>query len=138
MPTHKYTSWGRTRRPKNIAGADGTAVSLESAPTDSATAGYKTENQRFLHLNVDCDGSSDSLFVYAFTYASGVWGKLMVPSGIKNGADTTFDLAYVPVEIEGNTTAQHLVIDIAGVDRLAFVQDGTTDTFTVYAACSTF
>ena len=134
----KHNSWGRTRCPKNVAGPPGTAVTLESAPTDSATAGYATENQRYLHLHVDSDGATDSLVVYAYNHASAQWGKLMVPVGIKNGADTTFDLAYVSVEIEGNTTAQYLVVDIAGADRVAFVRDGTTDTITVYAACSSF
>ena len=138
MAVHKYNSWGRTRRPKNIAGPDGTAVTLEAAPTTSATAGYRTENQRFLHLWVDSTGSTDSLLVYAFNYATGKWGILMAPVGIKNGADTTFDLANVPVEIEGSTTEQYFIIDIAGADRLAFVRDGSTDTFTVFAACSTF
>ena len=138
MATHNHNSWGRTRRPKNIAGIDGTAITLESAPTTSATAGYRTENQRFLHLWVDSTGATDSLFVYAFNYAVGKWAKLMAPVGIKNAADTSFDLAHVPVEIEGSTVEQHFIIDIAGADRLAFVRDGSTDTFTVYAACSTF
>ena len=138
MSVHKYNSWGRTRRPKNIAGPDGTAITLESAPTTSATAGYRTENQRFLHLWVDSTGTTDSLLVYAFNYATAKWAKLMAPVGVKNGADTTFDLAHVPVEIEGSTTEQHFIIEIAGADRLAFVRDGTTDTFTVFAACSTF
>ena len=131
----KYTSWGRTRRPKNIAGIDGTAVTLESVPTTSATAGYRTENQRFLHVWIDSTGSTDSAVIYAFNYATAKWGKLMVPV---NGAATTFDAAYVAAEIEGSATEQYFIIDIAGADRVAFVQDGETDTFTIYAACSTF
>ena len=131
----KHNSWGRTRRPKNIAGPDGTAVTLESAPTTSATAGYRTENQRFLHLWVDASGGTDSLLIYAFNYATAKWARLMVPV---NGAATTFDTAYVAAEIEGSTTEQYFIIDIAGADRLAFVRDGSDDTFTVYAACSTF
>ena len=133
-----WTGYGRTRCPKNIAGAHGTAAAVEAAPTTSATAGYATENQRFLHLWVDATGATDSLFVYTFNYAAGKWAKLQVSVGVKSGADTTFELAHVPVEIEGSTTEQHFIIDIAGTDRVAFVRDGSTDTFTIYAACSTF
>ena len=65
MATHKYSSWGRTRRPKNIAGADGTKIvhvaDLAAAKTitDAITTDHKskpssgvysTENQRFLHV----------------------------------------------------------------------------------------
>ena len=135
MAAHTYTSWGRTRRPKNIAGVDGTAITLETAPTDSATAGYRTENQRFLHVWVDATGSTDSVFIYTFNYAVGKWAKLMIPV---NGAATTFDTAYVAAEIEGSTTEQHFIIDIAGTDRVAFVRHGSSDTFTIYAAGSTF
>ena len=133
-----WESYGRTRCPKNIAGPHGTAAAIEAAPTTSATAGYSTENQRFLHLWVDADGTTDSLLVYTFTFASGKWAQLRVPVGVKSGADTTFDNAHVPVEIEGSTTEQHFIIDIAGSDRVAFVRDGSTNTFTIYAACSTF
>ena len=135
MSVHKYTSWGRTRRPKNIAGADGTAITLETAPTTSATAGYRTENQRYLHVNIVANGTTDSVLIYGFNYAAAKWGILMVPV---NGAATTLDTAYVPAEIEGHATRKNFVIDIAGIDRVAFVRDGSTDTFTIYAACSTF
>ena len=135
MAAHKYTSWGRTRRPKNIAGADGTAITLESAPTTSATAGYRTENQRYLHVNIVATGTTDSVIIYGFNYAAAKWGVLQVPV---HGAATTFNAAYVTAEIEGSTTRKNFVIDISGIDRVAFVRDGTTDTFTIYAAGSTF
>jgi len=135
MSVHKYTSWGRTRRPKNIAGTDGTAIALETAPTTSATAGYRTENQRYLHINIAANGTTDSVIVYGFNYAAAKWGILMVPV---NGAATTLNTAYVAAEIEGHATRKNFVIDIAGIDRVAFVRDGNTDTFTIYAACSTF
>ncbi len=133
-----YSSWGRTRRPKNIAGPDGSAITLESAPTTSVTAGYRTENQRFLHIWMDADGANDSVIVYAFNYATAKWATLHAPVGVRNGAHTTFDLASVPVEIACSTTEKYIIVDIAGADRVAFVQAGSTDAVTLYAACSTF
>jgi len=68
---HTHSSWGRTRRPKNIAGPDGTALtfvaSLAAAKvvTDAvssvnkanpASGVYSTENQRYLHLSSVDDG----------------------------------------------------------------------------------
>ena len=59
MSTQRYNSWGRTRRPKNITGKDGTQVTgttigaltgLDIANTGSnatpANGVYKTENQK--------------------------------------------------------------------------------------------
>ena len=64
------TGYGRTRRPKNIAGADGTAVTnvadLAAATVvtnDSTNANktgtgvYSTENQRYLHLSSYTSGT---------------------------------------------------------------------------------
>jgi hypothetical protein len=146
MAAHKYTSWGRTRRPKNIAGADGTQITvISSAPTTDSSVGNSTENQRFLHIWIDSSGTTDSIIVYGFNYAVGKWAALKVPLGdpaISGNpgakAARTFDSAYVPVEIQGSTTEQHFIVEIAGIDRVAFFQDGSTDTFTIYAACSTF
>ena len=138
MAIHKHNSWGRTRSPKNIAGPHGTAVALESVPTTSATAGYRTENQRFLHIWIDANGANDSVIVYAFNYATAKWATLQAMVGVRSGAHTTFDLAMVPVEIACSTTEKYIIVDIAGADRVAFVQDGSTDTVTLYAACSTF
>ena len=60
-----YNSWGRTRSPKNLAGAVGTAITLETntnnmlgSASGYKTVGYATENQRFLHVLVtDANGS---------------------------------------------------------------------------------
>ena len=142
MAVHKYTSWGRTRRPKNIAGVDGTAITLESAPTTSATAGYRTENQRFLHVWIDANSGSDTIQIYAFNYAVGKWAKLMVPLGAPASSSGNMDAktvsnSYVLALLTSSTTESQYIFDIAGIDRVAFVQDGS-NTVTVYAACSTF
>lgn len=136
MSVHKYTSWGRTRRPKNIAGPDGTKVvsvaNLAAAKviTDAITADHKskpssgvysTENQRFLHITTTNGGEVSNIYVYH--YASGVWSELVYSGHDQNNASIT---------VPGNTCK---VIEIAGADLVAFTLTDATD---VYAACSTF
>ena len=50
----KYSSWGRTRQPKNINGGHTAEVTIAATGTVPATSsqGFATENQRFLHLIV--------------------------------------------------------------------------------------
>ena len=53
----RHNSWGRTRSPKSLTGENGTAVTiLDDTSTlvgiTASTAGYLTENQRYLHLLV--------------------------------------------------------------------------------------
>ena len=132
MSTHKYTSWGRTRRPKNIAGTDGTAIvsiaSLAAAKviTDAISADhkanpasgvYQTENQRYLHISTISTGAVDNVWVYY--YATGKWSELTDSSGstIAVGSDKTE------------------IVEIAGADLVAFKLGNAS---TVYAACSTF
>jgi hypothetical protein len=136
MSVQKYSSWGRTRRPKNIAGADGTKVvhvadlAAAKAITDAIatdrksnpTSGvYSTENQRFLHVTTTNGGTVDNIFVYH--YASSVWSELVYSGHDQNNASIT---------VPGNTCK---VIEIAGADLVAFSLSDATD---VYAACSTF
>ena len=78
-----YNSWGRTRGPKNIAGANGTAIVVlghGAVPAGitavDGTAGYVTENQRYLHVTVDNDGTSAPgrrIEVWMYSHASGIW-----------------------------------------------------------------
>ena len=128
-----HNSWGRTRGPKNIAGANGTAVVVlgHAAVPSGITAtdgsdGYVTENQRYLHVVVDNAGTDDpaqDIEVWVYSHASGIW------SFFEN--------------IDCNAIAQNKTykIEIYGVDRVAFVRaDGAWDDAptAVYAACSTF
>ena len=134
----KYTSWGRTRGLKNIAGAHGTAavvgtgaVNGETADPSTVSHGYATENQRFLHVALTEVGSNSvpSITVWAYSHATGIWGILHPPS---SGAAV---IAGV-----GDSTVQE-IFEIAGVDRVYFQQtagDFLTDTDKLYAACSTF
>ena len=128
----KHNSWGRTRRPKNIAGPDGTAVTAVASLGDAknitdavgatvaskavpASGVYSTENQRFLHLSCISGGSVSNVWVYH--YASGVWSELVT------SAAASIAVAASNCEI----------VEIAGADLVALHIGGT-----VYAACSTF
>lgn len=131
MSQFKHTSWGRTRRPKNITGTDGGSVvnvaSLGDAKTvtDAVTGTvkaapssgvYSTENQRFLHLISSNNGTVANVWVYH--YASGKWSELLI-----GGSSVTL------------AAAKTKIIEISGVDLVAFKVTNATD---VYAACSTF
>ena len=136
MSVHKYTSWGRTRRPKNITGKDGTQVTgtsiaaltaLDIANTGSnaspSNGVYKTENQRYLHLHAS-GSSSGCSNVYTYLYASQQWSELVV---LDPGASDTL----VGVSCGANQTR---IVDIAGADLIAFA----TGSGGLYAAFSTF
>jgi len=125
-----WAGYGRTRRPKNIAGPDGTAVasvadlaaakSVTDASTNADKTGtgvYATENQRFLHVCTYNTGAISK--IYGYTYASGNWGELKTSGGSSWAI----------------SAGTHGVITIAGVDLVAFTLANST---TVYAACSTF
>ena len=134
----RYNSWGRTRQPKNLAGAHGTqtAAPTDDAPT-AATDGYITENQRYLHVVVkdNAAGNGVGIVVWAYSHAFGAWGKLIQASG--NAAELASSSASLSV-------AQ--VFEISGVDRVYFQRadvGGATDTWDaandeLYAAGSTF
>lgn len=119
MSTHRYTSWGRTRRPKNITGTDGTAANqttiasltaLDIANTGSnathANGVYKTENQRFLHIH--CSGSQAVTNVYCYLYATQQWSELKHVDPA-NGSRSN-------VACSAN---EYIVVDINGADLIA-------------------
>ena len=155
MSVHKHTSWGRTRSPKNIAGPHGTEVILSSA-TDllgktATTAGYSTENQRYLHvLTEDNHGASPgTIKVYGYCHEFFRWFEieastkgLPVTAQAANTAPTAATIV-APAD-SGHSDAADLTPDerefrtyeILGIDRVAFV--GSTAGTRVFAACSTF
>ena len=134
---HKYNSWGRTRRPKNITGTDGTkvvgttigALTLLDIPNNAsrATAAngvYKTENQRFLHVH--CSGSSSGLDnVYTYLYASQQWSEYKT--------HTIGTATSASVSVDSNN---HVVFEIYGADLIAFNTGSNSDG--CFAAFSTF
>lgn len=221
---HRYSSWGRTRRPKNLAGADGTyaapaandgaltsitaatgadlrttissivsissniinlgvassanfvagdeiqisqtglswfegtykivalnsgggnriSVALNSQVATSkasqipatgkitrrTTSGYLTENQRFLHVTTEANVTA----IYGYNFASGRWRLLK--ERIVDDAGSSADLDDAVIVFKNLTVPQdtHRIIDIAGMDRVAFLG---TDNKTILA-CSTF
>ena len=130
MSVHKYTSWGRTRRPKNVAGEGVEAVSSTSDPS-TATDGYKTENQRYLHLILkESQNTSRTITVFGYFYGAGIWAEL-----------STIDTDGTPqaINITAQNTTVHRVYELLGVDRVYFKASGTLDADdALYALTSTF
>jgi hypothetical protein len=155
---HTHQSWGRTRRPKALK-RDGAVANKETASTvttiavgdladgiDSADAGkngYSTENQRFLHIQIENDGTDDTLKLYAYNYAFGTWSQLYLPLGRPAQADTALEAVTVnDVYVEAKWTSISgkfmVTVPLHGIDRIAFVHDGTLNDMVVRAAGSTF
>ena len=134
MSTHRYNSWGRTRRPKNITGKDGAFVTGSTIsdltfldPSEEFTPEngvYQTENQRFVHLHAS-GSDSGCTNVYTYLYASQQWSQLSVRKNDTGAMDLT------PVVCGEN---EHVIVEIAGADLIAF----TTSSGGLYAAFSTF
>ena len=126
----QYGSPGRTRRPWNLAGKDGDALTdVASLPGDGAdenTAGvYRTFNHGTLHLAAD--GSSTVVNVWVANYANGKkWTELKIWNRTTDGNTMTESDITV-----GND--EHRIVDISGVDLIAFNITGT-----VYASVCTF
>ena len=129
MAVHTYNSWGRTRGPKNIAGPHGTAATIlaYNAPPTTATHGYSTENQRYLHVTLDVGAGAPgrNLNIWTYSYASGMWAWF----------------ALVDYLTEPVTYDKTVIIEIYGADRVAIHrQTGAwvNAPTAIYAACSTF
>ena len=131
MSVHKYTSWGRTRRPKPATGTDGENVTTvadlatlnaltEATDFDASNGVYKTENQRYMHLAAS--GSSTVANVWAYSHAMGYWTELTTVK------PSDGDLLTITV---GND--EYRIVDISGVDYVAAKITGT-----VRMAFSTF
>ena len=158
-----HNSWGRTRRPKHLSERipptkqTATTVTTSAAGNladalDSATVGrngYSTENQRFLHIQIENDGTDDTLQIYVYNYAFGAWAQLYLPHGtVQHLAETTDGDQTAPagttndVYVKAQWTSINgkfmVTIPIHGIDRVAFVNDGSLNDMVVRAACSTF
>jgi hypothetical protein len=133
-----YSSWGRTRQPKNIAGGHKKEIVVHpsgyAALTASAdTEGYPTQNQQYLHVYISGSTSSNKdLDAYGYIYAFGQWVPLL-------------DAAGGSVTMQANGTGDHYkVFKLAGCDRIAFKDpnsagaDKILDADLVMVAMSTF
>ena len=120
--------YGRTRRPKSITSGDAVAVVDNATLNDlnqgnvaaRAARGYKTENQRYLHIVTGAGSSIDHLWVYS--HAAGVWSEFMEP--------------LAPASAIAVAAQRYRVIEIDGIDRVAFSHDDEGGV--IFAACSTF
>tara|TARA_B100000287_G_C20612092_1_gene772482 strand:- start:136 stop:546 length:411 start_codon:yes stop_codon:yes gene_type:complete len=108
MSGYRYTSWGRTRQPKNLAGEHGTeADASQNTDPSAATDGYATENQRYLHLYFEnSQSNAKSIDVYGYIHAFGEWFIL------KDTAGTQVRFQNI------NNGSSYIVHEIAGVDRI--------------------
>ena len=152
MANFKYNSWGRTRSPKNLTGNQGAEVAL-LANTDSlrgidpTTAGYDTENQRYLHvLLTDAHGTApaEALKIFGYCHAFQRWFEIPETEAGGEGQNTANAAASFSVADSGRTPetqvpseTEYRVYDIAGIDKVAFVNADPSEVI-VYAACSTF
>ncbi len=153
MAVHKHNSWGRTRSPKNIAGPHGTEI-VVLANTDTlegitaTSAGYNTENQRYLHVLIEetNDGSNtdaDPVSIYGYCHAFQRWFEIP-QSFAPDGSNSGVAVSSVEPSNSSTTPANHVpasreyrVYQIVGVDKVAFVGSNPTRV-NVFAACSTF
>lgn len=105
--------------------------------------GYATGNARFLHIQIENNGTDDGLALYAYNYAFGSWAKLYIPVGVGldgsgDDASTTND-AYVAAEWTTISGKFMVTVPIQGIDRVGFCYTGDDlDDMVVRAACSTF
>ena len=115
----KYSSWGRTRSPKNIlsthrAGVD--ANGTHKALNNATSVVYITENQRFLWVEVTSANNGATIQVIGIMHAGSSAGTLLQT-------------------IDASAKGFHK-IEIAGIDKIKFIGSQHANTF--YAACSTF
>ena len=72
--------------------------------TTAGENGYATGNARYLHLQIENNGTDDTLALYAYNYAFGAWAKLYLPHGTP--ANNVGDISEDNVETQaaGTTT----------------------------------
>jgi hypothetical protein len=153
MSNYIASSWGRTRSPKNIAGTNGTAITVLANTNTlkgitASTAGYLTENQRYLHVLVEetndgGDTDADAVSIYGYCHAFERWFEIpqsFTPDGTNSGVA----VSSIDPTNSSTTPANHVpasreyrVYQIVGIDRVAFVATNAAR-INVFAACSTF
>jgi len=154
MAVHRHDSWGRTRSPKNIAGPHGTEI-VVLANTDSlkgitaTSAGYATQNQRYLHVlieetNSGSDTDADAVAIYGYCHAFQRWFEIPESEAAGHGQNTRSAVASIEPADVSTVPSTHVpghreyrVYEIHGIDRVAFVGTNASRV-NVFAACSTF
>jgi hypothetical protein len=149
-----FNSWGRTRSPKSLNPGAGRAIAVEVLAnttrllgTAATTAGYDTENQRYLHVLIEDATTSDDpavTTIYGYCHAFQRWFEIpqsFDPVGT-NAAPTAASIDIA--NISGRAPAAQVPSDreyrtyqIIGIDKVAFVNADPSHV-NVFAACSTF
>jgi len=109
---HTHSSWGRTRRPKNVNGASSTAHALTATE-------YFTENQRFLH--VQCGSAATVTKIELYYHATGQWATFQEAAPLVAGSEVK-------------------IYEIDGADKVKITRtgDNSNDTKKVWLMLSTF
>lgn len=145
---HTHSSWGRTRSPKNLTGTQGGAITLLANTNTlqgvtATSAGYATENQRFLHVLV-CDANVDApaaVTVFGYCHAFQRWFEIpqdqlaSANAGATAASITVADSGVAPAS-QVPSAREYRLYHIVGIDRVAFV--GADANVNVFAAGSTF
>ena len=151
MPTFKHTSWGRTRGPKNLNGAPGAVVRVLADTDDllgitASSAGYPTENQRYLHVLIEDTNTTApaATTIFGYCHAFQRWFEIPETEAGGEGQNTANAAASITIADSGAAPAaqvpsdrEYRRYDIAGIDKIAFVNSDPTEV-NVFAACSTF
>ena len=133
----KYSSWGRTRSPKNILSAHRSGIDANGTARtlgDAEPIVVNTENQRYLHVWVTVAAGANTLKVHGNAFAAAS------ASGGDGVLDTFHDIPLTSTANDDMSTAGqgvgYYLIEIGGIDKIKFT--GVTGNVSFYAACSTF
>ena len=151
--------YGRTRRPKGLWNDSvintkqvattvtvvvSTTLNDDLTDATSGENGYRTENQRYVHIQLTGDDDAAyNVTVYGYNYAFGAWAVLHTLCRGTPAANPTVQTSYDPAlyaTIDSATGGpKQFTIEIAGIDRIALTAD-TNDIAKITArmACSTF
>jgi len=149
-----FNSWGRTRSPKSLNPGAGRGVAVEVLANTTrllgvtaTTAGYDTENQRYLHVLVEDLTTSDDpdpVTIFGYCHAFQRWFAIPESEAGGEGQNTANADASIDIDNIARLPAAQVPSDreyrryeIAGIDRVAFVC-ANEDKLRVFAACSTF
>ena len=151
-----FNSWGRTRSPKNLNVGGDRAAAVEVLANTNAlvgitatSAGYDTENQRYLHVLIEetndgSDTNATATTIFGYCHAFQRWFAIPETEAGGEGQNTENAAASIDPPNSSTTPANHVptarayrIYHIAGIDKVAFV-NANASRVNVFAACSTF
>ena len=148
-----FNSWGRTRSPKGLDPDAGRGIPVMVLANTTAllgtaatTAGYNTENQRYLHVLVeDMNTTAPAVTkIFGYCHAFQRWFEIPETEAGGEGQNTANAASSIAIADSGRAPAaqvpsdrEYRRYDIAGIDKVAFVNADPSEV-NVFAACSTF